>query len=200
MRRRLTPVLLALPGVVLAVAGLFHPMHLSYATSRTWWLLHVAGLFVFPLVGLALAWLLRGRRDPVALLAVLAAFVYAVAYTTLDVVNGVAAGYVTYRLGPGRPRPEEVSSLFDLGRPFGVYGSWALVLATVLVALDALWRLRLRAVPALVMVPGAFLVHRFHIFAPQGVAGMLLVGLGTGWLAYCAAGRTSTTAARSTGP
>jgi hypothetical protein len=200
MRRWLAPVALAMPGLVLAVAGFFHPMHLGYATSRTWWLLHVAGLFVFPLVGVALAWLFRGRRDPVALLAVLAAYVYATAYTTLDVVNGIAAGYVTYRVGPGQPRPDEVGYLFDLGRPFGVYGSWALVLATVVVALDALRRLGLRGLPALVMVPGAYLVHDFHIFAPQGVAGMALIGLATGWLAYCASGRTSTTAARSTGP
>ncbi len=69
-----------------------------------------------------------------------------------------------------------------------------------MVALDALWRLRLRGLPALVMVPGAYLVHDFHIFAPQGVAGMALIGLATGWLGYCLSGRTSTTAARSTGP
>ena len=88
-----------------AVAGLFHPMHLTYATSQTWWLLHVPGLFVFPLVGVALMVLFRGRRDVVAVVAVLAAFGYATAYTALDVVNGIAAGYVTHRLGPGRRGP-----------------------------------------------------------------------------------------------
>ena len=179
---------LAVPGVALGVAGLLHPMHLSYATSQRWWLLHVPGLLVFPLVGVALMMLFRGRRDPVAVLAVLAAFGYATAYTTLDVVDGIAAGYVTHRLGPGVPRPDEVRYLFDLGRPFGEWGSWALVLASVLVVGDALWRHRLRALPALLMVPGAFLVHDFHIFAPEGAAGMVLVGSSTAWVAHVSAG------------
>ncbi len=123
---------LALPAVALGVAGLFHPMHLTYATSTTWWLLHVPGLFAFPLVGVVLMVLFRGRRDAVAVVAV-----------------------------------------------------------------------RLRALPAVAMVPGAYLVHAFHIFAPEGVAGMLLVGLSIAWVGYLTqdqTGRTSTTAARSMGP
>jgi hypothetical protein len=179
---------LALPGIALGVAGLFHPMHLTYATSQQWWLLHVPGLFVFPLVGVALIVLFRGRRDPVAVLAVVAASGYATAYTTLDVVDGIAAGYVTHRLGPGVPRPDEVRYLFDLGRPFGEWGSWALVLASVVVVSDALWRVGLRALPAVLMVVGAYLVHAFHIFAPQGATGMALVGLSTAWVAYLSAG------------
>jgi len=197
---------LAVPGVVLGVAGLLHPMHLTYDTSRAWWLLHVPGLFVFPLVGVALMVLFRGRRDPVAVLAVGAAFVYATAYTTLDVVNGIAAGYLTHRLGPGVPRSDEVRFLFDLGRPFGEWGSWALVAASVVVVADALWRVRLRALPALLMVAGAYLVHDFHIFAPEGAAGMALVGFSTAWVAHVSpalggqSGRAPTTASRSRGP
>lgn len=179
---------LAVPGVALGVVGLLHPMHLTYSTSQTWWQLHVPGLFVFPLVGVALMWLFRGRRDPVALLAVLAAFGYATAYTALDVVDGIAAGYLTHRLGPGAPRPAEVRYLFDLGRPFGEWGSWALLLAAVVVVVDALWRCRLRALPAVPMAPGAYLVHQHHIFAPVGVAGMVLVGLSTAWVAYVGSG------------
>ena len=60
------PLLLALPGLLLAVAGLVHPHHLMYATSTRWWTLHVAGLLVFPLVGWALAALVRGRTDGLA--------------------------------------------------------------------------------------------------------------------------------------
>jgi hypothetical protein len=175
---------LASPGVLLAVAGLFHPHHLDYATSQRWWLLHVVGLFVFPLVGVAIIVLVRGRRDPVAWVIVLASYAYAVAYTALDVVNGVAAGYVTYRLGPGVPRPHEVSLLFRVGSPIGVVGSVALMLAALVVVVDGVVRLRLLALPAAVMLPGAYLVHLHHIFAPQGVTGMALIGLATGWLAY----------------
>jgi hypothetical protein len=139
-------------------------------------------MFAFPLVGLALAAMFRGRRDPLAAVAVLAAFVYATAYTALDVINGIGAGYVTWRLDPAAPRPDEVRSLFDIGSPLGQVGSWALVLAAVLVCADALTRDRVLALPGLLLVPGAFLVHTDHIFWPLGVLGITLVGLGTGWL------------------
>ena len=177
-------VVLALPGLALGVAGLFHPHHLSYATSQRWWVLHVLGLFVFPLVGVALMMLMRGRRDPVAWVVVLASYVYATAYSALDVISGIAAGYVTHRLGPGVPRPEAVSLLFRIGTPLGVVGSIALIAAAVVLFVDALLRLRLLALPAVLMIPGAVLVHQHHIFAPQGVTGMVLIGLSTGWLAW----------------
>jgi hypothetical protein len=173
----------ALPGLVLAVAGYFHPAHLTHHSSHLWWGLHVAGLFAFPLVGVALMALFRGRRDPVAALAVLAAFVYATAYTALDVINGIGAGYVTWRLNPSAPRPDEVRSLFDIGSPIGEVGSWALLLAVAVVALDALARRRARAVPGLLLIPGAWMVHTDHIFWPVGALGIGLVGVGTGWLA-----------------
>ncbi len=80
---------------MLAVAGLFHPHHLTYDTSTRWWTLHVPGLLVFPLVGLALAALVGGRRDPVAWAVRLTAYVYATFYSALDVVSGIGAGYVT---------------------------------------------------------------------------------------------------------
>jgi hypothetical protein len=192
--------LLALPGLALGAAGLLHPMHLTYATSRTWWVLHAVGLFVFPLVGVALIAVVRGRRDPVALLVVLAGFGYSCAYTALDVVNGIAAGYVTDRLGPGEARPVEVNYLFAIGRPLGEWGSWALLVAALVVVADAVLRWRLWAVPAVLMLPGAWLVHSHHIFAPLGATGMVLVGLSTGWLAYVDSVRTSITAARSIGP
>lgn len=178
----LPALLWALPGLSLAVSGYFHPMHLTHGSSHTWWGLHVAGLFAFPLVGVALMTLFRGRRDPVAAVAVLAAFVYATAYTALDVINGIGAGYVTWRLDASAPRPDEVRSLFHIGSPLGEIGSWALILTVVLVSLDALTRSGIVAAPGLVLVPGAWLVHTDHIFWPLGVLGIALVGLGTGWL------------------
>lgn len=179
----LPSVLWAAPGLTLAVAGFFHPVHLTHASSHTWWGLHVAGLFAFPLVGVALMALFRGRRDPVAVVAVLAAFVYATAYTALDVINGIGAGYVTWRLDASAPRPEEVRSLFAIGSPLGEVGSWALVLVAVIAAVDAVHRFGVRALPGVVLVPGALLVHTDHIFWPLGSLGIALVALGTGWLA-----------------
>lgn len=175
-------VLAALPGVSLGIAGYFHPEHLTHATSDTWWGLHVAGLFAFPLVGVALIALFRGRRDPVAAVAVVAAFIYATAYTALDVINGIGAGFVTSRLGALAPRPDEVRSLFAIGGPIGEVGSYALIAAALVVTLDALGRQGVRAVPGLLLVPGALLVHLDHIFFPLGALGITLVGLGTGWL------------------
>ena len=175
--------LVALPGLVLAVAGLLHPHHLTSATAERWWTLHVAGLVVFPLVGLALASLVRGRRDPVAWLVRAAAYVYATFYTALDVVSGIAAGYVTDRLGPGVDRPEEVTLLFRIGGPLGQVGSYALLAGGVVLVVDQLRRHGLPGAPGVLLVPGAWLVHSNHIFAPEGAVGMLLVGLATGWLA-----------------
>ena len=88
------------------MAGLFHPMHLGYGTARTCGA-PLLGMFVFPLVGVALAWLFRGRRDVVAVLAVLLAYVYAVAYTALDVISGsppATSPTGSGRAGHGRTR------------------------------------------------------------------------------------------------
>lgn len=171
---------------MLAVAGLFHPHSLTYASAPRWTMLHVAGLFVFPLVGVALAALVGGRRDPVAWCVALTAYVYATAYSALDVISGIGAGYVTWRLGEGAPRPDEVRSLFVIGGRLGEVGSLALIGCAVVVVADAIRRLGVLASPGLLLVPGALLVHVGHIFAPTGVAGMTLIGLATGWLAWCA--------------
>lgn len=180
--------LLSLPGLTLAVAGLFHPHSLSHASAPRWTLLHVAGLFVFPLVAVAFVALVGRRRDPVAWIVRLTAYVYATAYSALDVISGIGAGYVTWRLGEGAARPDEVRFLFAIGGRIGDVGSLALVACAVVVALDAVRRGGLVAAPGLALVPGAALVHVGHIFAPTGVAGMTLIGLATGYLAWC--GRT----------
>ncbi|MBZ5736603.1 hypothetical protein [Nocardioides mangrovi] len=179
MRRLARPTLLALPALALAVAGLFHPHHLTYDTSWRWFTLHLPGLLVFPLVGLALAALVGTRTDPLAWAIRVTAYVYATFYTALDVISGVAAGYVTHELGPGVPRPEAVSLLFRIGTPLGELGSWALLATCALVVVDQVHRHRARGAVALVLLPGAWLVHVGHIFAPEGVVGMLLLGVGT---------------------
>lgn len=180
---RLEPAVLALPGVTLGAAGLLHPHHLSYGTADTWFGLHLAGLLVFPLVGVAAFRLVRGRRDPVAWLVRLTAYVYATLYTALDVISGIAAGWVTRRIGPGVPRPEEVSLLFRIGTPIGEVGSAALIVLALALVADRLLRRTPTAALALPFVLGAWLVHLDHIFAPKGALGMLLIGLSTAALA-----------------
>lgn len=182
--RSALPVLLALPGLALAVAGFFHPHHLTYDTSTRWWVLHVPGLLVFPLVGAALAALVRGRGDTLAWVVRLAAYTYATFYTALDVVNGIAAGYVTHALGPGVPRSDEIRALFDIGRPLGDVGEWALLTTCLAVVVDQVLRHGAPALVGVVLLPGAWLVRSDHIFSPMGVLGMTLIGLATGYLAW----------------
>ncbi len=186
MDRRTTTLagLAALPALTLAVVGLFHPHSLNADSADLWFRLHLVALFVFPLVGIALVVPLVGRRDVVAWLVRLGAFGYATAYTALDVISGVTAGYVTSRLPNGARRPDEVSSIFRLGTPVGEIGSWALLLATTLLLLDGVRRLRLRGLPLVVLPVGAWLIHTDHIFAPVGVVGMLLVGVGTAMVVH----------------
>lgn len=174
------------PGLGLAVAGLFHPHHLTYDSAQRWFLLHVAGLVVFPLVGVALAALMGSRRSALAWAVRVSAYLYATFYTALDVISGIAAGYLTRELGPHTPRPDEVRLLFRIGTPLGEIGSWALLVCCTLLVFDQLYRHGLTALPTIVLVPGAWLVHVDHIFAPTGAAGMALIGLGTGWLAVLA--------------
>ncbi|GHJ59939.1 hypothetical protein NOK12_24570 [Nocardioides sp. OK12] len=199
MRRDfLWPLLLGLPGLSLAVAGLFHPHSLSYETAWRWYALHLPGLLVFPLVGLALAVLVRGRSDPLAWLVRVSAYVYATFYTALDVVSGIGAGWVTHQLGPGVPRPPAVSQMFRIGTPLGEVGSWALLVCVVLLLSDQVVRRGPRALAGLPLLPGAWLVHVGHIFAPEGVAGMALLAVGTAGLALV--GATREKSARSVQP
>lgn len=183
-RRWTLPLILALPGLLLAAAGLFHPHRLTYETAERWWTLHVPGLLVFPLVGVALMVLVSGRRDPAAWAVRVAAYVYATCYTALDVVNGIAAGYVTQQLGPDVPRPDEIRYLFRVGSPLEDIGGWALVAACVAVVLDQVARRGVLAAGGLLLLPGAWLVRVDHIFSPSGVAGMTLIAAGTAALAW----------------
>ena len=183
---RLFPLLLAVPGLGLAAAGLLHPTGLSYDTAPTWFGLHLPGIVFFPLVGWALAALVQDRRDLVSWLVRALAYTYAVFYTSLDVISGVAAGYVTRQLGPDVPRPEAVSLLFRIGGPLGEIGSWALLACVVVVLADHVRRLGAPALVGLLLLPGAWLVHTSHIFSPLGVLGMVLLAAGTAGLAVVA--------------
>lgn len=183
MRTRLTlAILVALPGLTLAGAGLFHPQGLNYDTALRWYALHIPGLLVFPLVGVALAVLVRGRGDLVAWIVRLSAYTYATFYTALDVINGITAGYVTRQLGPGVPRPDEIRLIFDIGRPIGDVGEWGLLVCCLAIAVDQVVRYRVRGLPALALIPAAWLVRTDHIFSPLGVLAMTVIALTTATL------------------
>ncbi|WP_148614813.1 hypothetical protein [Nocardioides rubriscoriae] len=181
-RDDLLPVVLAVPGVALGVSGLLHPHRLLPETADRWYVLHLAGLVVFPLVGVALMTLVRHRSDPLAWVVRVAAFTYAVFYTALDVVYGVAAGDVTRAMESGYRRSADFSAMLRVGVDLGEVGSWSLLVCAVALVVDQVGRHRLAGLPALALVPGAWLVHTDHIFSPGGVVGMLLIGVATGLL------------------
>jgi hypothetical protein len=179
------PVVLALPGISLGVSGLFHPHHLAADTAERWYVLHLVGLLVFPLVGVALMALVRGRGDLLAWVVRLTAFVYATFYTALDVIYGVAAGDVTRQMGADYQRSADFTAMLQVGVHLGEVGSWSLLACGVALLVDQLVpRPALSALPALALPVGAWLVHVGHIFAPTGVVGMLLIGCATGLLAW----------------
>lgn len=178
--------LLAAPGVLLGVTGMTHPQRLDPDTAEHWFWMHVAGVFVFPLVGAALAWLVRGRRDLVAVGIMATAFVYAVLYTALDVVSGIGNGYTTWQLGEDAvPRPRAISLAFQIGTRMGDIGAWALFACAVLVSLDVLRRRGLgviTVVPVVLLVAGSWFIREEHIFWPGGAISCIAIGIATGML------------------
>ncbi|OLT11409.1 hypothetical protein BJF78_26835 [Pseudonocardia sp. CNS-139] len=167
---------LALPGIVLAVAGTTHPMVLDAASAHHWWTMHVWLLPVFPLLAVALFVLLRGEHGPLAWLARVAAYGYAVFYTGLDVLSGIAAGLVFDVQGERTP---SVDRLLALGNELGEVGRWAWLAAAVLAA-AALLRRDGRAVApgAVILVVGAVPFVLDHIYAPWGVMGVAVTAVG----------------------
>lgn len=198
--------LLAAPGVLLDVVGATHPSGLNPDTARHWFLMHLAGVLVFPLVGVALAWLVRGRRDLLAIGVVVTVYTYATFYTALDVISGIGNGYVTDRLGADAvPRPPSISLAFHIGTMLGDVGAWALFAGAVLVTIDGIRRhgVGLTVLPAVLLLLGSWFLRAEHIFWPWGVLSCFAIGIGTGWLgvlrAATAEPRTRAATARTAG-
>ncbi len=172
--RRAGIVAVALPGLVLAVLGLFHPGALTPSTATVWWQFHVVALPLFPLLAVALWVLLRGEDGMLAWLARVAGYVYAVFYTALDLLVGVAAGVVVERVQGGS---QEALDLRALGNDLGLIGSAGFLVAaalTVAILVRRDWR---RALPggALLVVAAVPFLHG-HIYWPTG--GLAMVGVG----------------------
>ena len=186
-RLLLRAALFALPGVALAAGGLSHPHTLTGETAAYWWRLHVALIPVFPLLGLALAALVGRRRDVLAWAVRVLAYVYALGYTALDMLSGVATGYTVdpaVTVGDG-PAPLALKRLYGIGNDLGTIGAQAFLIASVLVAIDAVRRIGVRAAPpGLVLVVASVSFLDSHIYPWRGVVTVLAIGLATGWLCW----------------
>lgn len=188
-RLRRVPVVLtaAAPGLVLSVLGLFHPTQLTPGTAAGWWQLHVVLLPVFPLLGLALVFLARAERGPLAWLVRVAAYVYAVFYTGLDTLAGIGAGLAVAAQPAGSP---VALDLIRLGDQLAVVGVTGFLVASLATAALLVRRERLAALPGSALLVGAALVFlHSHIYWPVGGLAMLAAGVGCGLLEACRARR-----------
>jgi hypothetical protein len=172
----------AAPGIMLAVLGLFHPAQLTPHTATAWWQLHIVLLPVFPLLGAALVFLLRGERGWLPWLARVAAYAYAVFYTGLDTLAGIGAGLAVAAEPAGSIVALDLIRVGDQLAVVGVTGFLvaALATATVLVRRD-----RLAAVPgAALLLPSSLVFLHSHIYWPVGGLAMLAAGVGCGLLEW----------------
>lgn len=168
-------VAVSVPGLVLAGAGVTHPMVLSPSTAHHWWTLHVVLLPVFPLLGVVLWGLLRGEHGTVAWVARVAAYVYAVYYTGLDTLAGIAAGVAV----DTDPHGTAVARLLLIGNQLAVPGVWAYLIAAVLTGVVSVRRDGSSALPgALIIVAAAIPFMLAHIYWPVGVMAMVGTAIG----------------------
>jgi hypothetical protein len=172
----------AAPGVVLSVLGVFHPAGLTPGTATGWWQLHIVLLPVFPLLGGALVFLVRGEPGWLPWLARAAAYLYAVSYTGLDTLAGIGAG----RAVAAEPNGSPVAlDLIRVGEQLAVVGVTGFLIAALATAGVAIRRDRLAAVPgsALLVAAATVFLHS-HIYWPVGGLAMLAAGLGCGLLEW----------------
>jgi len=175
-----TPLLVALPALAVAAAGLAHPILLTADTAEQWQLAHLVLLPLFPLVG-AMVWVvLRGERGPATWGARLLAAAYAVLYSALDSIAGVGAPQqVIRRAEDGDPRPP-IEDLYEIGDQLGALGVYALAAAGLLAGLVLWLRTRSPLAPlgAVVLAAACYPFLQDHVFPPRGV--LALVGVAVG--------------------
>ncbi len=195
-RGRLWPLAGIVGGpLALAALGTTHPLHLDGGTAGWWFHLHLLLIPLFPLLGVDLWWLLAGERGPLAWAGRVAAFVYLTFYGGLDLLAGVAAGLVRDRAtqgGTGEFANVE-PWLFTTANQLGDIGVYAFLLGVLITGGLLLARHGGRAAPgAVLLLLGALLFTRSHIYFPAGVGAMLLLAVGCGalqWVRLGAAAR-----------
>ncbi|HEY7489352.1 MAG TPA: hypothetical protein VH912_33245 [Streptosporangiaceae bacterium] len=195
--------LIASPAVILAGMGCVHPAHLGAGTAQWWSTLHVLLLPVFPLLGAAQwvlladapVWLRRTGR--------VAAASFAVYYTGLDAVDGIAAGALVHAEGRWT---SATAAVFHIGDRLGHLGAWSFLAASLAIAAASTLRAGLAALPGgLLLLASSVSFLDSHIFWPRGVVTMLGIAGGMSLLAMAEPMRRSpptavTSSTRPAGP
>lgn len=189
-RRWLGSAAVAVPGLALAGIGLTHPALLTAESAPWWTTMHLVLLPLFPLLGVAIWFLLRHDRTAVGWGGRVAAIVYVVFYGALDAVSGIAAGTVTQ--AGADTKSELVTGLFAAGRPLGLIGGYVFFVAVIL-ALASAWRRGARgwffSATSVVLLLAGYLFTTSHIYWPKGVVAMLGFAAGFAVLEWISAGR-----------
>jgi hypothetical protein len=174
--------LVALPGLILAGIGLTHPHYLSADTAEWWQNMHIILALIFPLLGAAQWVLLDDSPKSVRYPARAAAFGFAVFYGALDALAGIGGGAMTLANG-GRSAADE--PLFKIGNQLGTVGAWCFFAASIAIAVCALLKHKLKAIPgAVLLLTGSFLFLDSHIYWPKGVIACTCIALGMAAISF----------------
>ncbi|MER7330481.1 MULTISPECIES: hypothetical protein [unclassified Micromonospora] len=179
-RRTARLALLLGPPAVLALAGLLHPHHLTPDTARQWTALHLALLPVFPLLAAGLLTLLRSAAGRAVSVARVGCYVYAIFYTGLDAIAGIAAGRLMIGAEDVIDVQEQIDGLSEVGGAVGLVGALGFLVAAAGAAVALVSRYGRPAVPGVVvlLVAAVFWLGS-HIYWPEGV--LTVVAIGTGF-------------------
>lgn len=177
--------LVALPGLILAGIGLTHPHHLDATTAQWWRDMHIILAVLFPLLGAAQWVLLEDTPRPVRWLGRTAAFGYVVFYGALDALAGIGGGAMTMATNG---RTDASLPVFRIGNQLGHVGAWCFFAASVAIAVCALLKHKLKAIPgAALLLVGSFLFLSSHIYWPKGVIACVCIALGMAAISYVSA-------------
>ena len=184
------------PAVVCAIVGLTHPADLNAATAEHWRNLHIALIPVFPLIGLA-PWLIARRAGTWwGRLAAIFGYGFAIFYTSLDILAGVAGGALVVS-----GFADATGQVFAIARVLGTLGVASLLVATLVAAAAAF---RVAGAPTLagglLAALGAALVQPGHIYPGLGTTAMLLLAGGYLVMAWLVVSRSAPREARRTLP
>jgi hypothetical protein len=177
--------LVALPGLVLAGIGLTHPHHLDATTAQWWQNMHIILAVIFPLLGAAQWVLLADTPKYVRCPARIATFSFVVYYGALDALAGIGGGAMTLANG-GRTDAE--APIFKIGNQLGYVGSWSFFVASIAIAMCALLKHKLKAIPgAVFLLIGSYLFLDSHIYWPKGVIACTCLAIGMAAISYVSA-------------